>query len=53
MATPSIDRDQLRALHALRAGFGAEQVTVTGVVNEPPGSAGPPRNPTRRDPRRR
>jgi hypothetical protein len=53
MAKPTVDRDQLRTLLALRRAFGPDQVSVAGVVNEPPGSAGPPRNPVRRDPKRR
>ena len=47
MAKATIDRDQLRALRALRRAFGAERVTVIDVLEEPPGSRGPDRAPTR------
>ena len=45
MAKATIDRDQLRALRALRRAFGPERVTVIDVLAEPPGSRGPDRTP--------
>ena len=47
MAKATVDRDQLRALGALRRAFGPERVTVINVVEEPPGSRGPDRAPRR------
>ena len=47
MAKATIDRDQLRALRALRRAFGPERVTVIDVLAEPPGSHGPDRAPKR------
>ena len=47
MAKATIDRDQLRALRALRRAFGPDGVTVVNVLEEPPGSRGPDRAPTR------
>ena len=43
MAKATIDRDQLRALRALRRAFGPEGVTVINILEEPPGSRGPDR----------
>jgi hypothetical protein len=45
MDSPTIDRAQLRALKALRRGFGHDQVHVIGMHREPPGITAPPRNP--------
>ena len=45
MANATIDRDQLRALRALRRAFGPEGVPVVNVLEEPPGSRGPDRTP--------
>lgn len=47
MAKATIDRDQLRALRALRRAFGPERVTVINVLAEPPGTCGPDRAPRR------
>ena len=47
MAKATIDRDQPRALRALRRAFGPEGVTVVDVLEEPPGSHGPDRAPRR------
>ena len=47
MAKATIDRDQLRALRALRRAFGPERITVIDVLAEPPGSRGPDRAPRR------
>jgi hypothetical protein len=47
VAKATIDRDQLRALRALRRAFGPEQVMVINVLEEPPGSRGPDRTPKR------
>jgi hypothetical protein len=47
VAKATIDRDQLRALRALRQAFGSERVTVIDVLTEPPGSRGPDRAPRR------
>ena len=47
MAKATIDRDQLRALRALRRAFGPERVTVINVLEEPPGSRSPDRTPRR------
>jgi len=47
VAKATIDRDQLRALRALRRAFGPERVTVIDVLAEPPGSRGPNRTPKR------
>jgi hypothetical protein len=47
VAKATVDRDQLRALRALRRAFGPEGVTVVNVVEEPPGSRGPYRTPKR------
>ena len=47
MAKATIDRDQLRALRALRRAFGPERVTVINVLEEPPDSRGPDRAPRR------
>jgi hypothetical protein len=45
MASPTIDRAQLRALKALHRVLGRDQVHVIGVRGEPPGTTAPPRNP--------
>ena len=47
MAKATVDRDQLRALRALRRAFGPDGVTVVNVLAEPPGSRGPHRTPKR------
>ena len=47
MAKATIDRDQLRALRALRRAFGPDRVTVLSVLEESPGSRGPDRAPKR------
>jgi hypothetical protein len=47
VAKATIDRDQLRALRALRRAFGSKRVTVVNVLEEPPGSRGPDRTPKR------
>ena len=41
MARPTVDRDQVRALHALQRGFGRGQVEVTDVCWNPPAGATP------------
>ena len=46
MAWATVDRDQQRALRALRRGFGRDQVLVLDVRDhEPKGTTSPPRNP--------
>jgi hypothetical protein len=47
VAKATLDRDQLRALRALRRTFGPERITVINVLEEPPGSRGPDRAPRR------
>ncbi len=47
MTSATVDRDQLQALHALRCGFGADQVCVLGVRDNEPKDTSPPRNPDR------
>jgi hypothetical protein len=48
MAFGRVDRDQHRALQALRRGFGHDQVVVLDVRDhEPKGTTSPPRNPDR------
>jgi hypothetical protein len=47
VAKATVDRDQLRALRALRRAFGPDGVTVVNVLEEPPGSRGPHRTPKR------
>jgi hypothetical protein len=51
MGQPTIDRAQPRALRTLRRAFGDDNVTVTGVRGEPPGTTAPPRNPPPRESR--
>jgi hypothetical protein len=49
VARPSVEREHIRALRALRDAFGADQVTVTVVTEHPRPEAQRSRDRDRRD----